>query len=143
MSEYELVESEYEEREPLEHGSIVEAVILSATEQDSFWDVDDKDPSKGKKREVSFKFEITEEGTYNGRWVWGSTPTFFDDNPRCKLRIWVQEAFGLDEIPIGFKFALDQLEGQPVRIHVAKSPKGRNYVTDVLRLEDPLDQEPF
>ena len=142
MSEYELKESEYEERVPLDHGSIVEAVILSAQEQDSFWDLDDNDPSKGKKPEVSFKFEITEEGTYNGRWVWGSTPTFFDDNPRCKLRIWVQEAFGLDELPIGFKFSLEQLEGQPVRIHVAKSPKGRNYVTDVLRLEDQME-EPF
>jgi len=142
MSEYELVESEYEEREPIENDTILEAVILSCQEQDSFWDIDKDDPSKGKRREVSFKFEVTEDGPYQGRWVWGSTPTYFDDNPRCKLRIWVQEVFGLDEIPLGFKFSLEQVEGQPVRIHVAKSEKGKNYVTDVLRVDDGFDEEP-
>lgn len=134
-----------EDRTPIPGDTTMEAVVAEVKEQDSRWLVDDDDPSKGKKREISFRFAITEEGEFNDRWVWGSTPPWFNDSPKCKFRIWVQEILGVDELPVGFNVELDDLVGAPVRIHIGQGAKGGNYVADVLRIDEDslLDEEAF
>lgn len=67
---------------------------------------------------VNFKFRVQEEGKYKGRILFGNTSTSFVDHPDCKLRGWVKEILGLDEIPIGFRFSTDLLVNEFVVVGV-------------------------
>lgn len=134
-------------------GAILEAEVVKAQEQDSFFWVDKNDESKGKQREVSFRFAITDDAefvddetgetvSFAGRQLFGRTPTTFSNHPDCKLRVWVQEILGVDELPVGFEFEPEDLEGLPVKVAVGhyqkKNADGtttpKETVSDVIRI---------
>lgn len=131
----EFVLKEVEEFKPIPDGDILEAEVVNCEHRETPFD-DENNPGQ-KKKEVSFRFKVTDEGEYNGRTVFGSTPVTFTSHPDCKLRVWVQELLGMDSLPGGFRFDTDTLIGLPCRIAVgAKEREGkstRNYVMDVLR----------
>lgn len=94
------------------------AEVVDAEVRDSFFDLDRDKPELGKQKEVSFKF-IIREGPAESRFIWGKTPTTFNNNEKCKLRHWVEEIFGVDELSPGFQFELTDLIGEPVNVVVA------------------------
>jgi hypothetical protein len=128
-------------------GAILEAEVISAKEQDSFFWIDKNDESKGKQREVSFRFVITDDAEYavekedergnvaqelvsfTNRQLFGRTPTTFSNHPDCKLRVWVQEILQLDDIPVDFELdqeedgSIPALEGMPVKVAVSHYQK--------------------
>lgn len=121
-------------------GSILDAEILDVEVRDSyyFW-VDPDDHSKGKEKEVSFKFKVTEPGPNKDDWIWGSTSTVFNTHPNCKLRLWVEEIFAVeDSLPADFTLDTSDLKGQPVRIVVEnyyskKNERMQHKVADLQR----------
>lgn len=145
---YTLVETSFEVREPIPDGTVVDAELVEVGERDGrFW-IDKDDHSKGKQREINWKFRITEDGPFFDRFVWGNTPTWFDNHPACKFRIWTQELLGYDELPLGFELDIEDLPGQPCRIRVKlweSNGKSGNEVSDVLRATEDsyIDEDPF
>jgi len=95
-----------------------QAEVVDAEVRDSFFDLDRDKPELGKQKEVSFKF-VLKDGPAKGRFIWGKTPTTFNNNEKCKLRHWVEEIFGVDELSPGFQFELTDLIGEPVNVVVA------------------------
>lgn len=110
MSE-EFILQDAPEFEVIPAGTKVEAIVVDAKVEDSFFWVDQNDHSKGKQKKVSFKFRIEDEddGTFNGRIVFGETSTAFNNSSGCRLRNWVGEIFGVDDLPVGFKLDLADL----------------------------------
>lgn len=134
MPEFTLSESTFEEFETLPEDTVLPAVVRKVEQRTSPFDVDPNDPSKGKREEVSFQFQVT-EGEHQGRVFFGNTPTYFDASPNCRLRVWVEEILGVDELPVGFKFDTDDLVDLPVNIALGVGKKkGKNYVADVMRV---------
>lgn len=80
---------------------------------------DERNPGQ-KQKEVSFRFKIVDDRypEVNGQLVWGRTPTTFTNHENCKLRMWVEEIFAFNELPLGFEFDTENLVGQPVQIVV-------------------------
>ena len=128
--EYTLGESTFEEFETLPADTILETTVQAVEQRTSpFW-VDENDQSKGKREEVSFRFQVT-SGEHQGRVFFGNTPTYFDASPNCRLRVWVEEILGVDELPVGFKFDTDDLIDLPVKIVLGVgAKKGKNYDRD-------------
>lgn len=102
---------------PLPAGEIMLAEVVDVEERDSFFWVDKEDESKGKQREINWKFRIVDPTypEYAGRFVWGRTPTTFTTHENCKLRLWAEEVFG-SKFDVGFDFDLPDLIGQDVRV---------------------------
>lgn len=128
------------EFETIPDGEILAAEVSNVEIRDSFYD-DEKNPGQ-KKKQVAFRFLITEPGDHQGRTVFGNTPTTFSNHSDCKLRIWVQELLGIDEVPVGFKFDTETLIGLPCRLAVGarestgrdgKTKTTRNFAADVIR----------
>lgn len=87
-----------EEIQAIPANEVLAAEIVTCEERETpFW-IDDKDHSKGKQRQVSFRFRITEDGEYYGRNLFGNTPTTFSTNPGFKLSIWVQEVLVMNSL---------------------------------------------
>lgn len=128
---YELTEAPVFEAIP--EDTILEAEIDTVEERETPFDIDKNDPSKGKQRQVSFKFRVTQEGEHNGRVLFGNTTTTFSNHPDCKLRVWVQEILGQDKLPLGFKLDLSQLEGAPIKVVVGNRTKKAADGTDVVK----------
>jgi hypothetical protein len=131
--------------EPLPLGLIAEAEILEVTEAETTWLKDEKDPSKGNQSQVSFRFKIVDSRypEYEGRNIWGNTPTTFSNHPDCKLRAWVEEILdaGMDELAPGFQLNLDDLMGRNVRVVVGhRKTSGKDFVEGVIRVKrvEPL-----
>lgn len=97
-------------------GTVLLAEVLSVEVRDSFFWLDVEDHSKGKQKEVNFKFGIVDKGEFNNWKVYGTTPTTFNVNEKCKLRRWVEEIFAFDALPSGFEFDTDDLIGEPVNV---------------------------
>ena len=130
MSNFTLEEGQ----QTLEEDTVLEANVVGVEERETPWDIDQNDPSKGKRREVSFVFQVTEAGANQGRIFYGNTPTYFDSSPNCRLRVWVEEILGADELPVGFKFNTEDLLDMPVKIALGVGKKkGKNFVADVIR----------
>jgi hypothetical protein len=85
-------------------------------------------------KKVVFAFKILDE-PYEDQWVFGETPLTFTNHPDCKLRGWVKELLGQDELAVGFKFNTDSLVGLQAKVSVAHTKKERAYVGDIMRLE--------
>ena len=123
MASFTLSESQQVEFETIPANTVLETTIEEVNVQESpFW-VDDKDHSKGKKEQVSFRFRVTEPGDWENRVLWGNTPTTFTDHPDCKLRVWVQEILGLDDLGEDFTFDTDHLVGETVKVVVGNRDK--------------------
>lgn len=128
---YELTEAPVFEAIP--ENTIVEADIEQVEERETpFW-IDDNDHEKGKQRQVSFKFRVTGPEEYKGRILFGNTTTTFSNHPDCKLRVWVQEILGVDQLPLGFKLDLGQLEGAPIKVVVGNKTKKAADGTDIVK----------
>lgn len=123
MASFTLGQSEQVEFDVIPENTVLEAVIDEVEVKDSPWDVDENDPSKGKKQQVSFKFRVTEAGDWEKRVLWGNTPTTFSTHPDCKLRVWVQEILAMDDLGADFTFDTDHLVGQAVKVVVGNRPK--------------------
>lgn len=109
--------SEFPQYEAIPENTVLLTEVVKVEERDSFFNIDDNDPSLGKKRQVSFRFKVTDpDSEYNGRNVWGTTPTTFSTHPDCKLRVWVQEILGVDGLPKDFEFEEEDLEGSAVKV---------------------------
>ena len=100
---------------------------------------------------VEFKFIVRDEaGEFDGRWLWGDTPKIFNTDPRCRLRLWVQEILG-QSLPDKFKLDTDQLIGLSCRVVVGLrtyqkdgETMHKNFVSDVMRLKNEgTNEEPF
>lgn len=61
---------------------------------------------------------VGREGDVLQRRVYGSVSAVFNDSPYCRLRAWVMEILGADELPEGFRFALSDLVGNDVKVVV-------------------------
>ncbi len=133
----------------LPQGAILLAEVLEAEVRDSFFWVDVEDHSKGKQKEVSFKFAIIEDGPYKGWKVWGNTPTTFNHNENCKLRHWVEEIFAWNEVPAGTSFDTADLLGQPVNVIIGHrtyndkntgESKTRVFVENLVRWDESYEE---
>ncbi len=130
----EFVLEEVVELELIPDGEILQAEVIKAEKQTKPWkDENDNDIVK-----VSFLFRITEEGPFYDRKVYGETPLTFSTHSDCKLRIWVQELLGQDQLMKGFKFNTEMLSDLPCRVAVGqrtsqKTKKTSNFVADVIR----------
>lgn len=141
MPEFVLEETEAQEFEVIPEASIVTLEVVTVEDRETPWDIDENDPSLGKKHQVSFRFKVT-EGDYSGRTLFGNTPTTFTTHPDCKLRAWVQEILGESALPTGFRFSTEVLEGMPVKGVVAHrfktnadgSTTPKEYISDVIRV---------
>ena len=149
MTTFKLQASDVQEFDVIPEGSVLVAEIVNVEERETPWLVDENDPSKGKKSQVSFRFSVS-DGEHKGRTLFGNTPTTFTNHPDCKLRAWVQEVLGENALPVGFSLDLDTLVGLPVKIAVAHRVKNnadgstsvKEYVSDVIRaggFEDAVD----
>lgn len=92
---------------------------------------------------VHFKFEITDNGPFNGRAVEGRTSTSFVAHPDCKAYTWVQGLLGRD-LAEGESIDPPSLIGADCRVHVSAKELPRrdgtgtwvfNEVKDVLALK--------
>lgn len=151
MTEFTLEESSTPEFTLIPDGEILDCEVVACEERETPFD-DEKNPGQ-KQREVSFRFQVTDPGEYNGRTLFGRTPTTFNTNENCKLRLWVQELLGMDVLPEKFRFNTDTLIGLPCRVAVGvrtskpspQYPKGRttNFAWDVLRQNSGHFTDPF
>ncbi len=131
--------------EVMDNHTVVEAEVTTVKEDDSFF----KDDDGNTKRQVSFEFTVTDPN-YEGRRVWGSTPTTWSTDERCKLRIWAQEILGC-EIPAGVPLDTDDLVGKRCRVVVGLRTNKttgiqKNFASDVMRLKTPVSSnsnQPF
>jgi hypothetical protein len=144
-----LQESEQSDFEVIDEGETVLAeVVRCEVRETPFW-VDENDQSKGKQQEVSFRFSVV-SGPHKGRTLFGRTPTTFTSHPDCKLRAWVQEILGSDNLPVGFSFDPSDLETLQVNVIVGHRPKKnadgttsvREFVSSVKRV-NVTDIDPF
>jgi len=131
--EYTLGESTFEEFQTLPADTILKAVVQKVEQRETPFNIDDNKPELGKKDEVSFRFQVS-EGEHQGRVFFGSTMTYFDASPNCRLRVWVEEILGIDEIPVGFKFDTDDLIDLPVKIVLGVTKSDKNKVVDLVRM---------
>lgn len=141
MPEFVLEETEAQEFEVIPEATIVPLEVVTVEDRETPWDIDENDPSLGKKHQVSFRFKVV-GGDHDGRTLFGNTPTTFTTHPDCKLRAWVQEILGESSLPTGFRFSTEVLEGMPVKGVVAhriktnadgsRTPK--EYISDVIRV---------
>lgn len=89
--------------------------------------------------EINFEFRIT-DGPYAKRRFWTDVPFEISDWSGCKLRLYLQEILGYNELPESFELDTDDLsffEGLPCRIRVntyysKKHDEDRNGIDDVL-----------
>lgn len=136
-----------EEFPVIPENAVLAAEIVDCKERETMWDIDKEDPTKGKQREVSFRFRITEDGDWYNRQVFGRTPTTFSTHPDCKLRVWVQEILDFDELPADFEFEPEDLVGMTTRVLIGNRPKNnadgtvgkKEFVESVQRLSRPQD----
>lgn len=134
MADDEFILEEVVELEKIPDGEILQAEVVKVGKQTKPW----KDDDGNDVVRVNFEFRVTEEGPFFGRRVWGETPTTFSTHSDCKLRVWIQELLGEDDLPKGFNLKTSMVEGLPCRIAVAQrtnqtTKKTTNFVADVIR----------
>lgn len=145
MPVYENQEAPPQEAIP-EH-TILVMEIVDVKEVEKPWKDDDGNPVN----RVEFSFVVREpEGEnsrFDGRKIWGETPTTFSRSDRCKLRAWAQEI--LSE-KLGNTLDTDILIGRRCRGVVHQRIKKNtdqvyNFVHDVLpdRNAQPASYEAF
>lgn len=125
--------------EIIENHTVVEAEVTKVEEQDSFF-IDEETGLK--KRQVGFEFTIR-GGEFDGKRIWGTTPTTWSTDERCKLRIWAQEVLGC-EIPAGVPLDTDDLTGKHCRVVVGLRTNKttgiqKNFASDVMRSKTPVN----
>jgi len=130
-----LAESDYM---PIPDGEILPAIVEKVEKRQTPFDVDRDDPSKGKRWEVSFTFIIDEGNDFEGRKVFGNTPTTFTTHPDCKLRRWLQELLNIEgDMGAGHEVNLSDFVGVSCRVQVAAKKRDdgttKNYVAEVVR----------
>ncbi len=151
-----------EERIPIPDGAVFEAEVLTVKLEDSkFYKNEDGTPQQI----MNFKFKVVNDGEHDGafvdRWVWGSTPPWLNDDPRCKLRNWVEAILDIDLLPPDYLLETDDLQGMQCRVIVSakesttnpgritnkvtelKNTRGKPVMTVAQSADDPLDEEPF
>lgn len=146
MASFTLGESEQVEFETIPADTVATAEVVNCEVKETPWLIDESDPDKGYKEQVLFRFKIV-EGPYQGRQLFGNTPTTFTNHPDCKLRVWVQELLGMNTLPSEFTFDTDNLIGTKARIIVGNRPKKHrdgssslvDFVDTVVRLDDGMD----
>lgn len=117
--------------EPLPDRAILDVEVVKVEEREKpEWMIYDPEVTT----EVSFRFRVV-GGKYDRRNIWGTSATFFNFSPKCRLRIWVQGILGLDELPEGFELDLDALTGKRCRVLVGnrtnKNGDVKDFVQDV------------
>jgi len=144
-----LVLTEAPEFELIPAGTTLMCEVVEVKHQDSIFWVDKDDQSQGKQKEFSFKFNVTEDGPYLGRFIYGRTSTAFTTHSNCRLRQWVEEIFSFDDLPVDFTYDTDTMIGQPVKVVVGVNEwtdkktnelRQRNYADTLLRADA---YEPF
>lgn len=90
--------------------------------------------------EISYRFKVI-DGEYAKRQMFGTTSPWFNWNPKCKFRHWVEAILGVekDGLPDNFELDLPALTGMKCRViaGVKKRKKDQseyNIVLDVLPL---------
>lgn len=73
---------------------------------------------------VKFHFQITEPGQFDGRKIEGATSIAFVNHSDCKMYQWVKALLGSD-LPEGFVFSTDDIEGLNCVVLVSMSEKDR------------------
>jgi hypothetical protein len=126
---------------------LAEVVKVEVKDHPFFWK-DKDDHSKGKQEQVAFTFKVIDEEFF-GRFVYGDTPTTFNDNERCKLRRWVEEIFAFDNLAPGFEFETDTLVANPVYVvmrhdtyndKITGEPKTVQRVDTLIRFEGGYEE---
>jgi hypothetical protein len=106
--------------------TIVTAEVVNAEEKETpFW-ADENDHSKGKSRQVSFRFKVL-GGEYDDTIIFGNTGVYYSDN--SKLGGWVREILAVDELPE--EFDTDNLIGAVVKIIIGNRSKDVNGVQTI------------
>lgn len=108
----------------------VEVVEVKLEEKPAKWQ------KPGDTHRVSWHFKVT-EGPFANRHLWGNTPTWLNNSPKCVLRQWIQEVLGLDVLPDDFVFDTDEFAGLSARVLVGQRTKQdgtpTDFAKDVLR----------
>lgn len=91
--------------------------------------------------EFKFHFKLT-GGDYKNRHFWAEAEAEISDWDKCRLRLWLQEILGVNELPESFTISDDpadlvQYSGLPCRIRISqyesqKYNEIRNSVDDVI-----------
>lgn len=115
--------------EAIPANKVLTAEVVKVEVKESPFFKDDTRPELGKRVDVNFRFQIIDQ-EYNGRTVFGRTPTTFSDHPDCKLYAWVQELFGVDGLPENFSFDPSDLEGLTVDVIIGNRKKKDGTIGD-------------
>lgn len=101
--------------------------------------------------EVSFQFRVL-DGPHKNRKLWGTAKPYLGaPGSGSRLRLWTKEIFAVDDLPDGYEFDTDDVEGLKCRVLVANYTKRDgtkgDRVKDVLRAEQTAyaasGEEPF
>lgn len=125
----------YAPREAIPVDEILLAEVVDCEKRITPFDIDDTDPKKGKKTEVSFRFRVVDDRypQWLGRTMFGNTPAIFNTHENCKLRMWVEEIYG-QTLEEGFVFNEPDVIGQQVRVIVGNRPgKDKNTGEPMVR----------
>lgn len=132
MPTYEMEDSEFAGY--MEDDSVWTANVVAVKTVEKPFKDDDGNPVQ----RVEFKFNIVDQGPFDGTNVWGDTPTKFNTHPDCKLRGWASAILG-STLSVGYRLDTDLLVGHECRINVGLreyekdgQTKQRNFVKDVI-----------
>lgn len=109
--------------------TVFEAEVLKVDLRESRWKNDDGSV----KNEFNFRFKILDDGPQKGRYVWGTTPTWFNSHHKCKLANWVKALLDEPLLPEGMELDVQDLVGLKGRVMVDAKPKadGDGYWNNV------------
>lgn len=123
--------------EPLPDGLIVLCDVVSVEERPR----PEWARREGDENEISFRVQVA-DGEYKNRTLWGSTPVWWNNSPKCKLRNWAQEILAypgtLEDLNT------DDLAGRQVQVIVGNrngrdkegNPKVKDYIQDMIRVKN-------
>lgn len=117
----------------LDNYTILAAVVTKIEERETPFKDDDGNPQ----RQVNFTFKVSggsDDQVPEDRFFYGSTPTFWNNSDKCKLRQWAQSIANRIYAP-GEPLDTDQLVNRPCKIVIGQKKKQNgdmvNRVIDV------------
>lgn len=125
-------------------GQTVDCEVVSVEVRDKpEWAIRDD----GETKEVSFRFRVI-NGAYERRNLWGNAAPYFNNDPDCILRLWVQGILGAEVLPDGFTLELESLAGKHCRVTVGNrtvkaTGEIKDFVQDVLPASAVQDANAF
>lgn len=121
--------------------TILTAKLLSIAPKDIAWT---KDGERKTATLLNWKFEITSNGEYQGKWVWGSTPSVMSMNANNRFRNWSEVLLGRP-FAVGEALDTDDLLGLTADVMIGHRPDKKDPEKKYQEVSDllPADGDAF